>query len=260
MGKNKLRKFEEMRGFGCVLQYPYAELMAKGFDMRGRWRQQFFGNTNPVVLELGCGKGEYTVGLARRYPDRNFIGIDIKGARLWKGAKEAETDGLHNVAFLRTGIELLGHFFAPNEVSEIWITFPDPQMKKQRRRLTSARFLELYRRVAAPGTTIRLKTDSPFLYTYTRRLVEANGLAVEADTADLYTTDPESEAAAIRTFYEAQWLSRGKTIKYLAFRLPDTGAALTEVDDSDIERDDYRSFPRGIAQNMPSQTDSNISL
>lgn len=258
MGKNKLRKFEEMRGFGCVLQYPYAELEAKGFDMRGSWREQFFDNSNPVVLELGCGKGEYTVGLARRYPGRNFIGIDIKGARLWKGAKEAETDGLRNVAFLRTGIELLEHFFAPGEVSEIWITFPDPQMKKQRRRLTSARFLELYRKVASPGTLIRLKTDSPFLYTYTRRLVEANGLDVESDTADLYATDPDSEAAAIRTFYEAQWLSRGKTIKYLAFRLPHSDAQLTEVDDSDIEHDDYRSFPRGIAQNMPSQSDSNI--
>lgn len=258
MGKNKLRKFEEMRGFGCVLQYPYAELEAKGFDMRGSWREQFFDNSNPVVLELGCGKGEYTVGLARRYPGRNFIGIDIKGARLWKGAKEAETDGLRNVAFLRTGIELLEHFFASGEVSEIWITFPDPQMKKQRRRLTSARFLELYRKVASPGTLIRLKTDSPFLYTYTRRLVEANGLDVESDTADLYATDPDSEASAIRTFYEAQWLSRGKTIKYLAFRLPHSDTPLAEVDDSDIEHDDYRSFPRGIAQNMPFQSDSNI--
>ncbi len=250
MGKNKLKKFAEMQTFGCVFQYPFAVLQEKGFDMKGSWRDSYFKNNGRLVLELGCGKGEYTVGLARTRPDTNYIGIDIKGARLWKGAKEAEAAGMKNVAFLRTGIELLGSFFAPGEVDEIWITFPDPQMQKQRRRLTSARFLDLYRTIASPGALIRLKTDSPFLYTYTRRLLKANDIIPEEDYSDLYAQASDAEAASIQTFYEHQWLSRGKTIKYLSFRLPPSGIELTDIDDKDIPRDDYHSYPRGVTQNM----------
>lgn len=252
MGKNKLKKFAEMQEFDCVFQYPFARLQAEGFPLRGRWHGKYFGNGNPITLELGCGKGEYTVGLARRFPDRNFIGIDIKGARIFTGAREVHTTAMTNAAFLRTDIELLPHFFAPGEVAEIWITFPDPQMKKTRRRLTSTRFIDLYRRICAPEATVNLKTDSPFLYEYTRRLTALNGLGIAADTTDLYGeaagTLPEY-LTSISTFYEQQWLGRGKKIKYHAFRLPsDTSFALQEPQEDDIEKDDYRSFPRGTLQ------------
>lgn len=249
MGKNKLKKFADMQSYSCVLQYPWARLQEEGFPYRGSWSNRFFNNSNPITLELGCGKGEYTVALARKYPDRNFIGIDIKGARMWTGASQAVEEGLSNVAFLRTDIELTERFFAPGEVDEIWITFPDPQMQKQRKRLTSVRFLSLYQSICRTGAHIRLKTDSPFLFTYTSRLVDANPLPIEARTSDLYATDGLEEVKEVKTFYEQQWLSRGKTIKYLEFELPHL--SLTEVDDADIPRDDYHSFPRGIAQCMP---------
>lgn len=252
MGKNKLKKFAEMQTFSCVFQYPWARLQQEGFPLRGAWHKEFFGNDNPLVLELGCGKGEYTVGLARRHPDKNFIGIDIKGARIWSGASQAEKEGLRNVAFIRTDIELLQSFFAPGEVAEIWITFPDPQMQKRRKRLTSSRFLSLYRSVLAPGGTIHLKTDSPFLFTYTSRLVELNAFPTDRLTDDLYGSGLVSEADAIKTFYERQWLSRGKKIKLISFHLPEEGE-IAEPQEEDIERDDYHSYPRGIAQGMPDQ-------
>lgn len=162
MGKNKLRKFAEMEQIDFVLQYPFAVVEKEGFPYKNSWHKEFFKNDNPIVLELGCGKGEYTVGLARRFPDKNFIGIDIKGARMWTGAKQAQKEGLTNVAFLRTNIELLSYFFAPSEVAEIWITFPDPQMKKVRKRLTSTRFLSLYRNILQPGglSILRLTAHS----------------------------------------------------------------------------------------------------
>lgn len=244
MGKNKLKKFAEMTSFSCVMQYPWAVLQAKGFPMRGHWQEDFFHNSNPIVLELGCGKGEYTVGLARRHPDKNFIGIDIKGARMWKGAKQAEEEGLHNVAFLRTDIELLESFFAPGEVSEIWITFPDPQMQKVRKRLVSSRFLSLYQKMVKNQGKINLKTDSPFLYQYSRRLVTANSLPVDTDSPDIYSEGIADAATSIKTFYEQQWLARGKAIKLLSFLLPGD-KIIEEVDDKDIERDDYHSCPRG---------------
>lgn len=253
MGKNKLRKFAEMQDFPCVHQYPFGRLQAEGFPLKGRWHADFFHNSNPITVELGCGKGEYTVGLARRFPERNFIGIDIKGARIFTGAKEVNDNGITNAAFLRTDIELLPSFFAPGEVAEIWITFPDPQMKKTRRRLTSTRFMELYRAITSPEAVVNLKTDSPFLYEYTRRMSDLNRLALLADTTDLY-----AEAAlfpeyltGIRTFYEQQWLSRGKKIHYHAFRVG--SGPLAEPHEDDIEKDDYRSFPRGVAQEMPGQ-------
>lgn len=164
MGKNKLKKFADMAQMDRVYQYPFAALREGGFPLRGRWGEEVFGNGNPIVLELGCGKGEYTVGLGRRFPGMNFIGIDIKGARMWTGARAAESEGLGNVAFLRTSIEMLESFFTPGEVSGLWITFPDPQMKKERKRLTGTRMIDLYRRVLAPGGMVNLKTDSPFLF------------------------------------------------------------------------------------------------
>lgn len=244
-----------MQSFSCVFQYPWAELNKSGFPMKGSWGEEYFGNSNPIVLELGCGKGEYTVGLARKYPDKNFIGVDIKGARIWTGAKMAEVEGLKNVAFLRTDIELIDHFFAQSEVSEIWITFPDPQMQKRRRRLTSTRFLELYRKILVADGQVHLKTDSPFLYTYTSRLVHLNALPVSVDTSDLYGTGMADPILSIKTFYEQQWLSRGKKIKFISFLLP-TSIELSEPEEEDIPKDDYHSYPRGVVQGMHPATDS----
>lgn len=249
MGKNKLRKFAEMEQFPRVLQVPFGKLDAEGFAMRGHWHDEFFGNRNPIVLELGCGRGEYTVGLAREYADRNFIGIDIKGARMWAGAKEAHLAGMENVGFLRTNIELLGEFFSPGEIAEIWITFPDPQMKKVRKRLTATNFLEMYRKILAPDGIVNLKTDSPFLYEYTSRLVDLNHLPVIKRTDDLYA-NPEGvdRILNIRTHYEKQWLARGLKIKYLAFKMP-ADVKLAEPDASDIEFDSYRSYGRNYNDN-----------
>ena len=246
IGKNKLKKFREIETLECVFQYPFGVLRQTGFPLRGRWHEGYFHNDGPIVLELGCGKGEYTVGLARRYPGKNFIGIDIKGARMWTGACQARDEKLANVAFVRTNIELLAEFFAPGEVSEIWITFPDPQMKKVRKRLTSTIFLNLYRTVLKPGGMVRLKTDSPFLYTYTRLMARLNGIIPETDTDDLYHSGVADEILQIRTFYEQQWLDRGLTIKYISFPL-DHQRQLEEPDD-EIPFDTYRSFSRGELQ------------
>ena len=236
MGKNKLKKFNDMASMECVFQYPFGVLKEQGFPMKGRWRDEYFHNSNPIVLELGCGKGEYTVGLAERFPDKNFIGIDIKGARMWTGACRVRDNGIKNAAFLRTNIELLPYFFDGNEVDEIWITFPDPQMKKANKRLTGTRFLNLY-----------LKNDSPFLYTYTSIMARHNGLEIITDTSDLYKS-PEgaSDILNIRTFYEQQWLDRGLSIKYIAWRL-NHGSELSEPQ-VEIEFDTYRSFSRGELQ------------
>lgn len=231
-----------METYNHVFQFPFAVLQEQGFDMKGHWNEQFFHNNNPIVLELGCGKGEYAVGLARRYPDKNFIGVDIKGARMWSGASAAVKENISNVAFLRTHIELITHFFAPGEVSEIWITFPDPQMKKTRKRLTSTRMLDLYRHILKENGIIHLKSDSPFLYTYTRAMVEANQFPVLLDTADLYNSGVDDEILGIKTFYEQQWLERGKSIKYIKFVLEEREEYIEP--DIEIELDDYRSFNR----------------
>ncbi|MDE7427457.1 MAG: tRNA (guanosine(46)-N7)-methyltransferase TrmB [Muribaculaceae bacterium] len=250
MGKNKLKKFADMQQLDFVYQYPFARLQNEGFPLRGEWNDKVFHNSNPIILELGCGKGEYAVGLAQRYPECNFIGIDIKGARMWTGARQVVDKGLDNVAFLRTSIELLPYFFAHGEVSEIWITFPDPQMKKTRKRLTSTRFMELYRQILKPLGRINLKTDSPFLYTYTRRMAELNRMPELENVADLYNTSGVNTALTdIRTHYEQQWLDRGLTIKYITFRLP-SDTLLSEPEEDDIERDTYRSYSRGYIQ-MP---------
>ncbi|MBR6805590.1 MAG: tRNA (guanosine(46)-N7)-methyltransferase TrmB, partial [Bacteroidaceae bacterium] len=212
------------------------------FPMRGNWGKEFFGNDNPIVIELGCGRGEYTVGLARRYPDKNFIGVDIKGARMWTGATEAIRDGLKNVGFLRTNIEIIDHFFAPGEVSEIWLTFPDPQMKKYTKRLTSSLFLNRYRNIMAPDGIVHLKCDSNFMFTYTRYITEVNKLPVLSCNEDIYAGGEADEPLDIKTYYEQQWLSRGITIKYISFRLPAEGELVEP--DVEIELDSYRSYNR----------------
>ncbi len=249
MGKNKLKKFGEMETFPNVFQYPFAELQKGPFPLKGKWNTEFFKNDNPIVLELGCGKGEYAVGMAKKFADRNFIGVDIKGARMWTGAKQSVQEGIANVAFLRTSIELIASFFEAGEVSEIWITFPDPQMQKVNKRLTSTRFMQLYRQILKDGGLVHLKTDSPFLYAYTDAMVRLNGFATEVNTDDLYYSGLADDILEIRTFYERQWLARGLTIKYINWHL-DATTALQEPE-IDIEKDTYRSFSRGYLETDP---------
>lgn len=241
MGKNKLAKFEEMEAFEHVIQAPYHTIKTNDFHLKGNWGTTFFKNQNPLILELGCGKGEYTVELAEKNPNVNYIGVDIKGARLWKGAKVAQQKGLKNVAFLRTNIEIIQQFFGGNEVSEIWLTFPDPQMKKTRKRLTSTIFLNKYKTFLEKDGIIHLKTDSNFQYTYTREMVYLNGFEVLFETDNLYESELLNDTLQIKTFYEKQWLARDITIKYIAFRLNENEFEETDID---IERDEYRSFGR----------------
>jgi len=246
MGKNKLAKFANMETYPHVFQYPYSVLQEKGFEMKGNWGRSFFKNDNPVILELGCGKGEYTVGLAKLYPDKNFIGIDIKGARMWTGAKQSFEEGLTNVAFLRTHIELLEHFFDGNEISEIWITFPDPQMNKVNKRMTSTRFMKLYRKFLKPEGIIHLKTDSNFMYTYTTAMILENQLPVLFNTDDLYHSGLVDDVLQIQTSYEQQWIARGLNIKYVKFQCPSLASWIEP--EIEIEQDSYRSYSRNNSQ------------
>lgn len=242
MSKGKLAKFADMVAYPHVFEYPFSVADEVPFEMKGRWNEQFFHNDHPIVLELGCGRGEYTVGLARLFPDKNFIGVDIKGARMWSGATESLHEGLKNVAFLRTNIEIIDRFFAPEEVGEIWLTFSDPQMKKATKRLTSTYFMSRYRRFLTDNGLIHLKTDSNFMFTYTKYMVEHNHLPVEFSTDDLYHSGLVDNILSIRTYYEQQWLDRGLNIKYLKFHLPQDGEL--QEPDIEIELDDYRSYNR----------------
>lgn len=219
--KNKLKKFQEVSEFTHVIQPPFEEVFNKKHKLNGQWNSDFFGNTHPIVLELGCGKGEYTVGLARSFQDKNFIGVDIKGARIWKGARESQKLNLTNVGFLRTRIELIDSFFNEDEIEEIWITFPDPQLKKRRnkKRLTGARFLNLYRKFLKDNGIVHLKTDNEVLFTYTLQLVKENKLPVLYETTDLYSSHPDDDPLSIKTHYEKQFLEKGMNIHYLKFCL-----------------------------------------
>lgn len=246
MGKGKLAKFADMARYENVFEYPYSVIENVPFEMKGHWRDMYFHNSNPIVLELGCGRGEYAVGLARLFPGVNFIGVDIKGARMWSGATQALAEGLKNVAFLRTNIELIDRFFADGEVQEIWLTFSDPQMKNVRKRLTSTYFMERYRRFLVDGGIIHVKTDSNFLFTYTSIMVEHNHLPLVFSTEDLYhdtsIDDETRRILSIQTYYESQWIERGLNIRYMKFRLP-RAVTLTESE-VEIPVDDYRSYKR----------------
>jgi tRNA (guanine-N(7)-)-methyltransferase len=222
MGKNKLKRFRENETFTNVLQPSREEILSGNFPLKGKWASDFFQNENPIVLELGCGKGEYTVNLAQQYPQKNFIGIDIKGARFWRGAKTALEEKVPNAAFLRCQIELIDMIFASNEVAEIWITFPDPQIKYKRtkHRLTNADFLEKYKKILAPDGLIHLKTDSEFLHGYTLGLLHGLGHEILYANHHIYRNEgAPAEVLAIQTTYEKIYLAQGKPITYIRFRL-----------------------------------------
>lgn len=260
MGHGKLKKFAENETFGCLLQPSAQDLLADGYfslrdhEVKGRWNETMFAKSQPVVVELGCGKGEYTVDLAQRNPQFNYIGVDIKGARLWKGAKYAHEHQLGNAAFLRTRIEFINAFFAPGEVSEIWLTFSDPQMKSENSRLTSPLFLERYRRMLRKGGIVHLKTDSMFLHQYSKAVAIANGLRILACTEDLYATPHDQllcEGAAdagvmtadavdalyeVQTFYEKMFLQQGYKITYLSFVIDRDGDFVYPEFDDDYWR------------------------
>jgi tRNA (guanine-N7-)-methyltransferase len=219
--KNKLKRFKENETFSNVIQPSREEVVSNNFKWKGNWIS-YFNNNNPIVLELGCGKGEYTVNLAQQYPDKNFIGIDIKGARFWRGAKTAIEENLANVAFIRTQIELIDFLFAENEVDEIWITFPDPQIKYKRtkHRLTNATFLEKYKMVLKPEGIMHLKTDSEFMHGYTLGLLHGLGYEILYAHHDVYSNEySPKEITSIQTFYEKQYLEQGKPITYIKFHL-----------------------------------------
>ncbi|MCF8713910.1 tRNA (guanosine(46)-N7)-methyltransferase TrmB [Joostella atrarenae] len=219
--KNKLKRFKENETFSNVFQPTRDELVTKGFDLKGKWNKEFFKNNNPIVLELGCGKGEYTVNLAQRNPNKNYIGVDIKGARFWRGAKTSVEENLNNVAFIRTQIELIEYLFAENEIDEIWITFPDPQIKYKRtkHRLTNADFLTRYNKVLNKDGIVHLKTDSEFMHGYTLGLLHGLGYEVLYANHHIYKNEgsPE-EVTSIQTFYEKQYLEKDKPITYIKFK------------------------------------------
>ena len=223
MGKNKLKRFSENKTFGNVFQ-PTREEMVSGFELKGNWNKKVFQNDHPIVLELGCGKGEYTVALAEKFPDKNFVGIDIKGARFWRGAKTAVESDMNHVAFLRTQIELIDFAFGPNEISEIWITFPDPQIKFRRtkHRLTHPEFLRKYHAVLHKNGIVHLKTDSEFLHGYTHGILQLEGHEVLITNHNIYNPDNHEipkEVTSVQTFYEQKFLEENKNITYIRFQL-----------------------------------------
>ena len=220
--KNKLKRFNENATFSNVVQPTREEVVNEQLALKGKWRADFFKNNNPIVLELGCGKGEYSVGLAERYPNKNFIGVDIKGARFWRGAKTAVENGMQNVGFLRTQIELIHHCFAENEVDEIWITFPDPQIKYKRtkHRMTNSEFLQRYKQILKPEGLMHLKTDSEFMHGYTLGLLHGEGHEVIYANHNIYKNEgAPNVVTTIQTFYEKQYLEINKPITYIQFKI-----------------------------------------
>ena len=221
MGKDKLKRFAENLTFKCLVQPSFEDIFHKDHPLKGHWNRDFFANDRPIILELGCGKGEYTIALARRNPQYNYIGVDIKGARMWRGAKTATEQGMDNVGFLRTRIEFIDSFFAEGEVSEIWITFPDPQLKTRRakKRLTSPLFLEYYARFLRKDGWINLKTDSQHLYEYTNEVIRRFCLPCEVSNRDIYGTGYADETLSVKTAYETRFLQMGLPITYTRFSL-----------------------------------------
>ncbi|MAP01517.1 MAG: tRNA (guanosine(46)-N7)-methyltransferase TrmB [Flavobacteriales bacterium] len=221
MGKDKLKRFYELNTFTNVLQ-PSLNEIKPAHKIKGKWNLEF-KNDNPIVLELGCGKGEYTVGLAKLNPDINFIGVDIKGARIWRGAKTTNDENIENVRFLRTKIDFIDHFFTKDEVSDIWLTFSDPQPKRPRKRLTSPLFIDRYKKILCPNGIIHLKTDSNLLYHYTLDEIKENNYKIIENSDNIYSelipraSEKLKETLSIQTFYESLWLKENKTIKYIAF-------------------------------------------
>lgn len=226
MGKNKLERFDEIATYDHVVQPKFADIFQKDHPLKGKWASDFFKNDNPVVLELACGKGEYAVGMARKFKNKNFIGIDIKGARIWRGAKTVVEEGLDNVGFIRTRIEVIESFFAAGEVSEIWITFPDPQLKKAKKRLTSSIYLERFRNFLSKDGSVNLKTDNKVMYHFTKDLIALNQLEILRDTGNLYESEILDDVLSIRTFYESMWLEQGLEINFVSFKLNQDGKVI----------------------------------
>lgn len=222
MGKNKLRRFNEMKEMTNVFEPSMDDIKKGGIDFKGKWKSNIFKNNNPIVLELGCGKGEYAVGLAKRFPDKNFIGVDIKGARMWVGAKEALEEGLTNIAFLRTKIDFIASFFEPNEVDEIWLTFSDPQPQKPNKRLTAVPFIERYKQILKPGGIIHLKTDSDILFEFTEAELKKHPYTCHFLSWDVYKdcaklSSEMQDIINIKTHYETLFAAKGFSIKYTQF-------------------------------------------
>ncbi len=220
--KNKLKRFNENLTFSNVIQPSREEVIADNFALKGKWNREYFKNNNPIIVELGCGKGEYTVALAQKYPNKNFIGIDIKGARFWRGAKTALEEALKNTAFVRTQIELIENIFDQQEIDEIWITFPDPQIKYKRtkHRLTNADFLKRYKNILKPEGVVNLKTDSEFMHGYTLGLLHGQEHHVVYANHDVYVNEGAPEVVtSVQTFYEMQYLEQNKAITYIQFKI-----------------------------------------
>ena len=241
---NKLQKFEAMSSFPHVIQADFEEVFRKDYYLKGKWNELFFKNNNPVVLELGCGKGEYAISLAKCNPDKNYIGIDIKGARMYTGASQAFQENLKNVAFIRTHIEMINSFFAQNEISEIWLTFPDPQMSKARKRLTSTKFLTLYSKFLKQNGEIHLKTDSNFQFSYTLALIETNNFKIIEQFNDVHNQATDENLLNVKTYYEERFIQFGIPIKYCRF-IPDFSKPLQEPE-IEIPRDEYHNAGRNV--------------
>ncbi len=240
MAKRKLEQFADMAKYKHVFHAPYEVVKDSDFEMKGKWNT-FFKNEKPLIVELGCGKGEYTVGMSQQNPKNNYIGVDIKGARMWRGATTVKELNIKNVAFLRTRIDFIEKLFAENEIAEIWITFPDPQREKRRKRLTAPMFMERYQNVLKNNGIINLKTDSRLMYYYTLELAKANNFEILVNTDDLYASEYVDEKLSIKTYYEQMFLNEGKKINYLRFKIHNN-----KIVDTPLSEDIIKEMTGGI--------------